>query len=653
MMLKNYILILFVVLLTISCNKTINTNVKKPNVIFVLADDLGYAELNSYGNTFNETPNLDKLANNGLRFTNAYVSAPVCSPSRASLMTGQHPARIGITDYLRPHEDRHLDENLTTIAEIFKSKDYQTGMVGKWHLSGYAKNGAKESGPNKHGFNEVILTEKRGISGGSYFYPYHFNQEVKQKIFPKEHLTDRVNLETIEFLERNNPKKTGKPFFLYKSHYSVHTNLNGKEQYVKEFSKKENAGLSPLSNKNNVHLAAQLKSVDDGIAMIVQKLEEMGELENTIIVFMSDNGGETNVTSNSPLRAGKSTVYEGGFRVPLIVSWKNGITQNRVVNEAVSCMDFFSTFSELLNFDIKKAQIQDGKSMLSLWKNKDIKSYASNKLFWHYPLEAPHFLGGFSSGAIREGDYKLVEDYTTKEAKLYNLKEDIKEQDDLSETKPKVKENLYKNLKEWRSDLSLVASGHTKIRKKQPKFPEPYGSKIELDINGKVVPWINYGVKKESDGTLVFEGKRNFLNLLHLYIPDVTAKSVEMSAVVEKDCNNGVIIAHGEEVFGLVVYIKEGKLYYSTRKYGILTSIKTKKILPKKFKFKAILNKNGDMKLFVDKQLIGSTNIGESLPIPPDDPTSIGTDFRRLIGEYEAENYFQGKISKLKFLVKN
>lgn len=652
MMLKNYIVILFVVLLTVSCNKTINTNVKKPNVIFVLADDLGYAELNSYGNTFNETPNLDKLANNGLRFTNAYVSAPVCSPSRASLMTGQHPARIGITDYLRPHEDRHLDENLTTVAEIFKSKDYQTGMVGKWHLSGYAKNGAKESGPDKHGFNEVILTEKRGISGGSYFYPYHFNQEVKQKIFPKEHLTDRVNLETIEFLERNNPKKTGKPFFLYKSHYSVHTNLNGKEEYVKEFSKKENAGLSPLSNKNNVHLAAQLKSVDDGIAMIVQKLEEMRELENTIIVFMSDNGGETNVTSNSPLRAGKSTVYEGGFRVPLIVSWKNGITQNRIVNEAVSCMDFFSTFSELLNFDIKKAQIQDGKSMLSLWKNKDIKSYASNKLFWHYPLEAPHFLGGFSSGAIREGDYKLVEDYTTKQAKLYNLKEDIKEQDDLSETKPKVKENLYKSLKKWRSDLSLVASGHTKIRKKQPKFPEPYGSKVELDINGKVVPWINYGVKKESDGTLVFEGKRNFLNLLHLYIPDVTAKSVEMSAVVEKECSNGVIIAHGEEVFGLAVYIKDDKLYFSTRKYGVLTSLKTKFSLSNKFSFKASLAKNGDLLLIVDGKEIARANIGESLPIPPDDPTTIGNDYRRLIGEYEAENYFKGKISKLKFLVK-
>ena len=205
------------------CKNFQKQNQKHPNVIFILADDLGYSELNCYGNKFNETPNLDKLANTGLRFTNAYASAPVCSPFRASLMTGQHPARIGITDYLRPHEDRHLSEDFIALAEVFEIQGYQTGMIGKWHLSGYAKNGAMESGPDKHGFNEVILTEKRGISGGSYFYPYHFNQEVEQKIFPVEHLTDRVNLEAVEFIERNNPQKTGKPFFLYKSHYSVHT----------------------------------------------------------------------------------------------------------------------------------------------------------------------------------------------------------------------------------------------------------------------------------------------------------------------------------------------------------------------------------------------------------------------------------------------
>jgi arylsulfatase A len=624
---------------------------KNPNIIFILVDDLGYSELNCYGNTFNETPSLDKMASSGLRFTNAYESAPVCSPSRASLMTGQHPARIGITDYLRPHGDQHLSEDLVTLAEVFKTKGYQTGMIGKWHLSGYAKNGAKESGPEKHGFNEVILNEKRGISGGTYFYPYHFNEDAAQKIFPVEHLTDRQNLEAVQYIERNNPQKTGKPFFLYLSHYSVHTNLNGKPEYVDYFSKKSGAGLSPISNRNNVHLAAQLKSVDDGVEMIMKKLQETNQLDNTIVIFMSDNGGETNVTSNAPLRAGKSSVYEGGIRVPLIVWWKEGIKMSTDVNQMVTNMDFFSTFCEIIGYDISKAQVQDGKSMLALWKNPKSKNEIHQSLFWHYPLQAPHFLGGFSGGAIRKGSFKLVEDYTSKKTALYNLSTDIGESKDLAAEMPKKQKELYTDLTHWRKSLNLTASGHIKDRKPEMVFPEPYGPEISLDINNKVVPWMNYGVTKTSDGKLVFNGNRNFLNLLHLYIPDVTAKSVVMSATIDSSCKDGVIIAHGEEVFGLSVYLKEGKLCYSTRKYGVLTTLKTPEVLPSKFSFKAELLKNGQMSLYVDGRLIDSVNIGESLPIPPDDPISIGTDFRRLIGEYEAENYFKGSISALQFNV--
>ncbi len=624
---------------------------KLPNVIFILADDLGYSELNCFGNHFNETPNIDRLAENGLRFTNAYASAPVCSPFRASLMTGQHPARIGITDYLRPHEDVHLSEDLTTIADIFRSKGYQIGMIGKWHLSGYAKNGAKESGPEKHGFNEVILTEKRGISGGCYFYPYHFNQEVKQRIFPVEHLTDRENLEALDYIERNNPQKTGNPFFLYKSHYSVHTNLNGKHEYVEYFSKKKGAGLSPLSNKNNVHLAAQLKSIDDGVGLILNKLEEIGQLENTLIVFMSDNGGETNVTTNAPLRAGKSSVYEGGIRVPMIVYWPEKIKQPSVVDQPVSNMDFFSTFSGITGYDLSKAQVQDGKSMLEIWENPESAKLVHESLIWHYPLTAPHFLGGFSGGAIRKNNYKLVEDFTSKKAFLFDIQEDIGEQKDLSEELPEVKKEMVENIDQWRNSLSLKASGYTKERKPMPDYPDPYGPEINLDINGNVVPWMNYGVTLTDDKSLVFGGQGNFIKLLHLYIPDVTAKSVELSGKVQSKCDNGVIIAHGEEVFGLSVYLKDGKLYFSTRKYGVLTSLKTTEKVNPNFTFKANLLKNGDMNLFVDGKLVESTNIGESLPIPPDDPISIGSDFRRLIGEYDADNYFTGTISDVKFIV--
>lgn len=640
-----------IILSVFFCGFMISQNQKHPNVIFILVDDLGYSELNCYGNQFNETPNLDKLAGSGLRFTNAYESAPVCSPSRASLMTGQHPARLGITDYLRPHGDKHLSEDLITIAEVFKSQDYQTGIIGKWHLSGYEKNGAKESAPEKHGFDEVILNEKRGISGGSYFFPYHFNQEVKQKIFPIEHLTDRQNLEAVDFIDRNNPEKTGRPFFLYLSHYAVHTNLNGKSEYVDYFSKKVGAGISPISQKNNIHLAAQLKAVDEGVEMIIRKLKEINQFDNTIIVFMSDNGGETNVTSNAPLRAGKSAIYEGGIRVPLIVWWKNGIKISGEINQVVSNMDFFSTFSELIGYDMNKAQVQDGVSMLTLWKNPKSNAEIHQSLFWHYPLESPHFLGGFSSGAIRKGDFKLIEDYTSKKTTLYNLSTDLGENQDLSTKMPEKGKELFSDLFQWRSSLNLIASGHIKSRKTEQVLPEPYGSKINLDINNRVVPWINYGVTKTLKGKLVFNGKNNFLNLLHLYIPDVTTKTVKMSAFVESSCKDGVIIAHGEEVFGLSVYLKEGKLCYSVRKYGVLNTLRTPKAVNSKFNFKAELLVNGDMSLYVNGILIESVNIVESLPIPPDDPMSIGTDFRRLVGEYEADNYFKGSISNLKFIV--
>ena len=176
---------------------------QKPNIIFILADDLGWAELGCYGNTFNETPNLDELASQGMKFTNAYAAAPVCSPYRAALMTGQYPARVGITDYLRPNATNHLSTEHITIAEMLKRAGYATGIIGKWHLTGYANYGVKEFGPDVHGFDETIISENRGIGGGSYFHPYHFNKQIKKRLPGREYLIDRCNLEAVEFIERH------------------------------------------------------------------------------------------------------------------------------------------------------------------------------------------------------------------------------------------------------------------------------------------------------------------------------------------------------------------------------------------------------------------------------------------------------------------
>jgi arylsulfatase A-like enzyme len=441
--------------------------VSRPNVIFILADDLGYSELGSYGNTFNETPHLDKLAAEGVRFTSAYASAPVCSPYRAAFMTGQYPARVGITDYLRPDAATHLDTAYVTLAEMFKKNGYQTGIVGKWHLSGYLNEGAPEEAlPDRHGFEEVLLSENRGIANGTYFHPYHFNREIEKKLTnDNEFLTDRQNLEAVEFIERNKER----PFFLFLSHYAVHTQLHGKPELVEHFRKKSNAGTSEPSKANaqndpyrkfpadyrapinNPHLAAQLYSIDEGVGMIMARLKTLGLTDNTIVIFTSDNGGESNVTSNAPLRAGKSTLYEGGVREPLIVWSPHRFEKDATVNEPVVNFDFYPTFLEVLGTN-HKGQRLDGISFAPLLKTASA-SLPMRSFYWHYPLAEPHFLGGRSAGSIRKGAWKLIEFFDKPEVQLFNLKEDLQEQNDLSQKFPKKVKELKKDLAAWRTSV--------------------------------------------------------------------------------------------------------------------------------------------------------------------------------------------------------
>ena len=418
---------------------------QRPNIIFILADDLGWAELGCYGNTFNETPNLDKLTAQGTRFTDAYASAPVCSPYRSALMTGQYPARVGITDYLRPNDENHLSTDYITIAELFKRTGYTTGIIGKWHLTGYANHGAQEFPPDKHGFDEVIVSENRGIGGGSYFHPYHFNKEIEKRLPGKEYLVDRCNLEAVEFIDRH---KDGS-FFLYLSHYAVHTSLQGKDELVTKYEQKDGAGKGNRAARNNPHLAAQLESIDEGVGMIMKKLDELGLAENTILIFTSDNGGEDRVTSNAPLRAGKSTLYEGGIREPLIICWPRVVKSGSICNTPVSNIDFYPTFLQITGCKADQHQQIDGVSILPLLKNPKAK-LNRNTLYWHYPLKKPHFLGGRSSGAIRQGNFKLIEFFDKGTVELYNLKEDIAEQHNLAEKLPKKAAELQKHLKAWR-----------------------------------------------------------------------------------------------------------------------------------------------------------------------------------------------------------
>jgi arylsulfatase A-like enzyme len=425
-----------------------NASGEKPNIIFILADDLGWAELGCYGNKFNETSNLDKMASEGMRFTQAYAAAPVCSPYRAALMTGQYPARIGITDYLRPNDAKHLSTDYVTIAEMLRQTGYSTGIIGKWHLTGYENHGAKEIKPDLLGFDEVIVSENRGIGGGSYFHPYHFNREIEKRLPGKEYLVDRCNLEAVEFIERH--KET--PFFLYLSHYAVHTRLLGKDEVVAKYENKPGAGKGNRAKLNNPHLAAQLESIDEGVGMIMDKLDELGLADNTVLIFTGDNGGEDRVTSNAPLRAGKSTLYEGGIREPLIVRWPKVIKPGRLCKTPTSNIDFYPTFLQLAGCRPHQSQNIDGVSILPLLKNPKAE-LSRDTFYWHYPLKKPHFLGGRSAGAIRKGNFKLIEFFDTGQVDLYNLADDISEKHNMAKDLPDKVNELQKLLAKWRTEV--------------------------------------------------------------------------------------------------------------------------------------------------------------------------------------------------------
>lgn len=248
-------------------------------------------------------------------------------------------------------------------------------------------------------------------------------------------------------------------FFLYVSHYAVHTRLVGKPSRIAKYAKKPNAGKGNRAKRNNVHLAAQLQGIDEGIGAIVAKLDALKLTDQTIVIFMSDNGGESRVTSNAPLRAGKSTLYEGGIRGPLIVRWPAVVAPGTTCEKIVSNMDFFPTFAEILRRKTDETAMLDGVSILDLWNNAD-SAFERDTLYWHYPLTKPHFLGGFSSGAVRSGAWKLVEHFTTGKIELFNLQDDVGERHDLSASRPEKAEAMAGKLKSWRNRIGATVVKH-------------------------------------------------------------------------------------------------------------------------------------------------------------------------------------------------
>ena len=408
-----------------------------PNIVFILADDLGWGEPGCYGNTFNRTPNIDRLADEGVRFTHAYSAAPVCSPTRASLMTGQHPARVGITDYLRADDPNHLRPGPSSLPQVLKRAGYHNGLIGKWHLMGdYA---ARRGDPKLHGFDEVICSETSYIGPGYYWHPYKHLAGLPSRT-AGEYLTDRLNQEAVDFIGRN----ASKPFFLYLAHYAPHTRLDGKPDLVAKYKSRPEAA----EKKNNPTLAAMLETIDDGVGMILNELHRLKLDRDTLVIFNSDNGGETNVTTNSHLRGGKSQLYEGGLRVPLVARWPSRIPAGHISAAPVVSTDYYPTLVELGRGKPPAGHTLDGVSLASLLTNPKAKP-PQRDICWYYPLEADHFLGGRSSQSIRDSRWKLMEFLMTGEKQLFDLAADPSEQHDLAQAMPDLVSAMSKRLAAW------------------------------------------------------------------------------------------------------------------------------------------------------------------------------------------------------------
>jgi arylsulfatase A len=403
----------------------------KPNVIMILVDDLGWHEFGCFGNAFNESPQVDSMARHGIRFTNAYSAAPVCSPSRGAIMTGEVPVETGITDFMDDNFVEFLDPaRFVSLARTLKNNGYHTGIIGKWHLDGHQDGaGLVNTGngrPALNGFDEVICNETKRIGSGDYWYPYAHLPGLAQKIFPTENLVYRMNLEATQFITRN--KST--PFFLYVSHFAVHTTLDAPDSLVAHFNAKRATPGTNVSPTQNPFLAAMIKQVDEGVGQILSALKDNGLDSNSIVIITGDNGGERTVTDNGVLRGGKSYLYEGGVRVPFIARWPGKFASGAVCSTPINLLDFYPTIVALTGATLPANQPMDGLDISRLLMQTG--TVPNRDFLWHYPRAVPHFLGGASAGAILHGNYKMIRFYDNDSLHLFNLSTDISEAKDLA-----------------------------------------------------------------------------------------------------------------------------------------------------------------------------------------------------------------------------
>jgi len=456
------ILMLFFVSTLLSCN--FSSTPKNPNVIFILVDDLGWMDIGANGSTFYETSNIDNLASEGVLFTQAYAASPICSPTRASILTGKNPARINLTQWIggpgNPDYHRNLPLEEVLFPEVLKEVGYKNIFLGKWHLNNKAGEGT--FWPEKQGFDINVGGHFRGglYIKNKYFSPWDIpNLENGPE---GEYMTDRLAQEAANFIEGN----AETPFLLYLSFYQVHAPFSAPEERVGKYQKKkEQLGLTDeerfgettsgdktfkyRKKQDHPTYAAMVESMDMAVGKVLDKVKEKGIEDNTIVIFFSDNGGlstsEGIPTANTPLRNGKGWLYEGGIREPAIIKWPGEVKPGTVSNAVITSMDFYPTILEMIGQPLRPELHIDGKSIVPLLKERTEKIHETT--YFHYP----HYSNqkGSPSSAIREGDYKLIVFLNDNRMELYNLKNDIAERHNLANELPQVRDRLYTKLELW------------------------------------------------------------------------------------------------------------------------------------------------------------------------------------------------------------
>ncbi len=453
---------------------------KRPNILFILVDDLGWRDLACYGSTFYETPNLDRLAGEGMRFTDAYAACPVCSPTRASLLTGKYPATVGITDWIDWGGKRHpqrgrlieapylkgLPASEVTLAHALREGGYRTWHVGKWHLGGPGRS------PTDCGFDVNVGGCEWGMPQNGYFSPWGIPgmADAPEGTYLTDHLTDAA----IDLIRQPDTR----PFFLHLSHYAVHTPIQAPPEWVAKYdSKARQLGLNrvnPLRDgehfrtehmrdeivkhrvlQSDTTYAAMTENLDANIGRVLTALQETGQTENTLVIFTSDNGGlatggfwegKCAPTCNLPLQAGKGWMYDGGTREPYIVRWPGRVKPGTVCRTPITSPDLYPTLLEAAGLPLRPAQHADGVSFMPALQGD--ASFDRGPIFWHYPHYGNQ--GGMPGSSVRRGKWKLIEFFEDGRLELYDIFGDIGETVDLAAAHPDVVRVLHTQLAAWR-----------------------------------------------------------------------------------------------------------------------------------------------------------------------------------------------------------